>query len=378
MMILRMVAMLVPVLGIASGIYVWKVQRKSDASAMNSAPLPIRVAVAEAKRQSPPRRLVGVGTLEAVRKVTLAAEVNGRVVEILFEPGQTVKAGDPVIQLNDAPEQADLERLRAQANLAELSYNRTRQLAPHAIPQAQLDDREANLRSVRADIARIEALIAQKRVRAPFDGVLGVRRVDLGEYIDAGRSVATLTDLATLYVTFTLPEQAWLDLRPGLLVRFTVDASPERLFFGRVQTIEPQISANNRAITVQAITENPNRALAPGMFANVQLELPPGPEVIIVPETAVDFASYGATAFVLRQRGDGPDRPSTWVAKRVLVQTGERFDGKIVILSGLAPGDRVVTSGQVRLQEDIAVEPAERDTLAGPDVPPPPPPGHVR
>lgn len=114
------------------------------------------------------------------------------------------------------------------------------------------------------------------------------------------------------------------------------------------------------------------------MFANVQLELPPGPEVIIVPETAVDFASYGATVFVLRQRGDGPDRSSTWVAKRVLVQTGERFDGKIVILSGLAPGDRVVTSGQVRLQEDIAVEPAERDTLAGPDVPPPAPPGHVR
>lgn len=378
MMILRMVTMLVPVLGIAGGIYAWKVQRKSDPSALNAASTAVRVAVVEAKLETPPRRRAGVGTLEAVRKVTLAAEVNGRVVQILFEPGQAVKAGSPVVQLNDAPEQAELERLKAQLNLAELSYHRTRQLAPHALPQAQLDDREANLRSVRADIVRIEALIAQKHVRAPFDGVLGIRRVDLGEYIDAGRPVATLTDLATLYVTFTLPEQAWPDLKPGLTVRFTVDASPGRTFVGRVQTIEPQISVNNRAITVQAIADNPDLALAPGMFANVQLELPAGAPVITVPETAVDFASYGATAFVVRQRSESAGGAPTWTAKRVLVKPGERFDSKVVILSGLAAGDRLVSSGQVRLHDDIVVEPVARDTLADPDARRPASSGQVR
>ncbi|HEX2890027.1 efflux RND transporter periplasmic adaptor subunit [Vineibacter terrae] len=369
MILLRMAVMLLPVLGVGSGLYAWQSHRKSAATAaMGTTPPPTRVAVAEAQLLAAPRRRAGVGTLEAVRRVTLAAEVNGRVTRIFFEPGQAVKAGDPVLQLNDAPERAELERLKAQAHAAELAYNRTRQLAPHAVPQAQLDDREAALRSVRADIARIEAVIAQKLVRAPFDGVLGVRRVDLGAYIEAGRVIATLTDLSVLYITFTLPEQAWSELKPGLVARFTVDSSPGRVFTGRVQTVEPQIGATNRAITVQAVADNPDLALAPGMFANVQLELPPGPQAIVVPETAIDFASYGATAFVVRAKAAGAGQAPVLVVKRVLVQAGERFEGKVVVLSGLAPGDRVVTSGQVKLHDDVAVEPVARDTLAVPQT----------
>ncbi|WP_322517947.1 efflux RND transporter periplasmic adaptor subunit [Rhodopseudomonas palustris] len=321
----------------------------------NNKPPPINVSIAEAKSEVVPNLLTAVGDLAAVHQVNVTSDVNGRITDILFTPGAEVKAGAKLLQLYDAPEQADLANYRAQVKVAELSLDRAKQLAARQFgPQATVDQAQASFDQANAGIARTEAVISQKLVRAPFDGVLGVRRVEVGQYLTAGTQIVTLTDLSRVYTNFTVTEKDSGTLKVGQAVRVTVDAYPGRVFEGKITTIEPQISAETRNIRVQGTLDNPEHILKPGMFATTTVVLPDKPAVITVPETAVDYTLYGDSVFLIKEE-KADDGKTSLSAVRTFVRTGERIHGRAVIQSGLKAGDRVVAVGQLKLQSGAAV-----------------------
>ncbi len=327
-----------------------------------ASPPPTAVAVAVAKKETMPRYAPGIGTLQAVHQVTITSEVGGLVTKIHFQAGAQVKAGDPLVQLNDQPDQGDLANFKAQAKLAELNLVRSKELlARQNAAQATVDQNQAQLDQMRANIAKTEAIIAQKLIRAPFDGVLGIRQVEVGQYVNAGGPVVTLTNLDNLYVNFTLPEQQRGQISVGQKVLITVDAYPGRTFDAALTTIEPQIDPSMRAIKAQATLANPDHALQPGMFASIRVVLPPGPDVVTVPATSVDFTLYGDSVFVVREEGKDASGKPKLTATRTFVKTGERDQDRVAILDGVSAGDQVVVSGQLRLQSgtEVVVQPSE-------------------
>jgi membrane fusion protein, multidrug efflux system len=332
----------------------------------NNKPPPATVSVAEAKAEVIPNLLVAVGELAAVHQVNVTSDVSGRITEIQFIAGAHVKAGTPLVQLYDAPEQGDLSNFKAQATVGQLSLDRAKQLAARQFgPQATVDTAQAAFDQAQAGIAKTEAIISQKLVRAPFDGDLGVRHVEVGQYLTAGTQIVSLTDLSVLYANFTVTEKGSGQLKDGQTVRVVVDAYPGRIFEGKVTTIEPQISSDTRNIHVQATIDNPDHILKPGMFATTTVVLPDKPPVVTVPETAVDYSLYGDSAFVIQEK-KGDDGKTSLSAVRTFVQTGNRIDGRAEILKGVKPGDRVVAVGQLKLQSGAAV------TISA-DPPPPVP-----
>ena len=321
----------------------------------NNKPPPVSVSVAEAKAEVLPRLLVGVGDLAAVHQVDVTTDVNGRVTEILFTPGARVKAGDPLIQIYDAPDQSDLASFKAQTLAAQLALDRAKALAAKQFgPQATVDQAQAAFDQASASVAKTEAVISQKRIKAPFDGELGVRKVELGQYLSAGTQIVSLTDLSKLFLNFTATEKDRAILDVGQTVRVTVDAYPNRTFEGKITTIEPQISADTRNVRIQATLENPDRILKPGMFATTKVELPPEGAVVIVPETSVDYTLYGDSVYLVEET-KAEDGKSSFKATRTFVKAGDRVNGNAVILNGVKAGDRVVAAGQLKLQSGSAV-----------------------
>jgi membrane fusion protein, multidrug efflux system len=321
----------------------------------NNKPPPTPVSVAEAKSEVIPNLLTAVGDFAAVHQVNVTSDVSGRITDILFTAGASVKAGAPLVQLFDAPEQGDLANFKAQAVVAQLSLDRAKQLAARQFgPQATVDQAQATFDQANAGIAKTEAIISQKLVRAPFDGVLGVRHVEVGQFLTAGTQIVTLTDLSTLYANFTVTEKDSGQLKVGQTVRVVVDAYSGRTFDGKITTIEPQISTDTRNIHVQATLANPDHILKPGMFATTTVVLPDKPPVVTVPETAVDYTLYGDSVFLLTEK-KADDGKTSLTAVRTFVRTGNRIDGRAEIVSGLKPGDRVVAVGQLKLQSGAAV-----------------------
>jgi multidrug efflux system membrane fusion protein len=327
-------------------------------------PPPTTVTVAEAKSEVVPNLLTAVGELAAVHQVNVTSDVSGRVTDILFTSGSDVKAGSPLVQLFDAPEQADLASFKAQATVAQLSLDRAKQLAARQFgPQATVDQAQATFDQANAGIAKTEAIISQKLVRAPFDGELGVRHVEVGQYLTAGTQIVTLTDLSKLYANFTVTEKDSGNLKVGQTIRVAVDAYPGRTFEGKITAIEPQIATETRNIRVQATLDNPGHILKPGMFVTTTVVLPDKPPVLTVPETAVDYTLYGDSVFLITEKKEN-DGKTSLSAVRTFVRTGNRVDGRAEIQSGLKPGDRVVAVGQLKLQSGAAV-------AVSSDAPPP-------
>ncbi len=321
----------------------------------NNKPPPVTVSVAEAKAEVIPNLLVAVGELAAVHQVNVTSDVSGRITEVQFTAGAHVKAGTPLVQLYDAPEQGDLSNFKAQATVGQLSLDRAKQLAARQFgPQATVDTAQAAFDQAQAGIAKTEAIISQKLVRAPFEGELGVRHVEVGQYLTAGTQIVSLTDLSVLYANFTVTEKGSGQLKDGETVRVVVDAYPGRTFEGKITTIEPQISSDTRNIHVQATIDNPDHILKPGMFATTTVVLPNKPPVVTIPETAVDYSLYGDSAFVIQEKKSDDGKTSLSVV-RTFVQTGNRIDGRAEILKGVKPGDRVVAVGQLKLQSGAAV-----------------------
>jgi membrane fusion protein, multidrug efflux system len=336
----------------------------------NMKPPPASVNIATAASEVIPNLLTAVGDLAAVHQVNVTSDVNGRITDILFTAGASVKAGTPLLQLFDAPEQADLANFKAQATVAQLSLDRAKQLASRQFgPQATVDTAQAAFDQANAGIARTEAVISQKLVRAPFDGELGVRKVEVGQYLTAGTQIVSLTDLSVLYANFTVTEKDSAALKVGQTVRIAVDAYPGRAFEGKITTIEPQIATDTRNIRVQATIANPERILKPGMFATTTVVLPDKPAVVTVPETSVDYTLYGDSVYLITEKKED-DGKSSLTAARTFVKAGNRINGRAEILTGLKPGDRVVAVGQLKLQSGAAVAISTDPTPPIPATPP--------
>jgi multidrug efflux system membrane fusion protein len=364
----RLAIMALVLLVVFGGLYAFGKMRERGIAQYfaNNKPPPVPVEAALAEARTWPEYLNAIGTLVAVRSVTVAPEVGGRIERIAFESGQRVNAGDLLVQLNDSVEQGDLANYQAQVRLAQTNLARTADLVKRqAAAQTTLDQNRAALDQANAGVMRTEATIAQKKLLAPFRGLLGIRQADLGQYVQPGAPIVTLTDLGTLYINFTLPEKNRSQISVGQKVIVGVDAFPSETFEGTINAIDPQINADTRAIRIQATLTNLGERLLPGMFANVKVVLPARTDVVTVPETAIDASLYGDSVFVVRESdGDGGEKRLT--VTRTYVEVAGRQEGRAAITRGLRAGDRVVSSGQIKLNNDTPVRISDSKTLVPP------------
>lgn len=330
--------------------------------AATAAPAPaVKVALAPVMRANMAQAFAAVGELEAARQVQVAAEVGGRVSAVAFVSGQVVKAGQILVRLNDAPEQAEQMRLQAQLRNAESIHARLQKLvAANAATQEQLEQALAARDTASAELRRMQAVIAQKTIRAPFAGVLGIRKVHEGQYLQAADTIASLIDSSTLYVNFSLDEQASPQLQTGQMVEVQVDAYPARRFSASINALDPLI-ARSRMVQVQARLRNPDGALKAGMYASIRVSRLQQSSALTVPETAVTYTAYGETVFIAQHHPQ-----QVLQVKRVAVKVGERQNGRVEITAGLRENDQVVTSGQLKLSDGMAVQAITQDTLTAP------------
>ena len=290
--------------------------------------------------------LQAVGTLRAVRGADLAAEVSGVVDSVNFDSGRDVAAGAVLLRLRPNDDAARLADLQAAADLASANLARdTKQFRAQAVSQASIDADDSHLRSARAQIAQQQALMAEKVVRAPFAGRLGLRVVDQGQYLPAGTTVVTLQALDPLYVDFYVPQQDVSRLHPGLHAALSLDAFPRRAFDAKIEAISPKVDPASRMAQLRASTPNPDRALLPGMFATVQLSVGEVHRTITLPNAAIVYNPYGSLVYVV-ENGH---------ARQVLVKTGATRGDQVAVTAGLHEGAVVVTSGQIKLHQGTQV-----------------------
>ncbi|WP_287804021.1 efflux RND transporter periplasmic adaptor subunit [Diaphorobacter sp.] len=304
-----------------------------------------------------PRSVAGelqaVGSLQAVREVTLAPDTAGRVTAIHFSAGQVVQEGVTLVQLYDAPEQADRGAAVARADFAQLQLRRSQELASSgAEPRELLEQRKAEADQATAAVRQLDARIQQKNIRAPFTGQLGIRRINVGQYLNAGDAIVTLTQLDPLYVNFTLPQQELSKLAPGARVLVTVDAVPGQVFEAKVSTIEPRIDADTRNVAVQATLSNAGNLLKSGMYATARLTLPATDDAIVLPLTAIQTSASGDSVVLVQEA----DAEGIGKAVAVPVVTGRRLGDDVLVTQGVKAGDIVVVAGQNRLQPGTKVK----------------------
>jgi len=357
-MIKRMLLMLVLVGVVLGGLFGFKVfvngKIKEAMAGMANTPQTVSAAKAAASDWQP--SIDAVGSLRAVRGADLSLEVPGVVEEIRFRSGDEVQAGQILLRLRADDEVAKLQSLEATAQLARITYDRdVRQLKAQAISQAVVDNDEANLRNAKAQVAQQKAIVEKKVLRAPFAGKLGLRQVDLGQYLAAGAVIATLQSLDPIFVDFLLPQQTVAQLAVGSKVETKVDAFPDRVFTGKITAINPKIETASRNVQVRATLANVDQKLLPGMFATVQLETGAAERLVTLPQTAVSYNPYGSLVYLVDGKGQGPDGKQQLVARQVFVTTGATRGDQVAILKGVAEGDTVVTAGQIKLRNGVPI-----------------------
>lgn len=318
------------------------------------------VATAKATVQTWQPQQTSVGTARASNGADLAAEIAGVVDQIDFDSGQTVKAGTVLLRLRPDDDDAKLAQLQANADLANVTLVRDqRQLAAHAVPQATVDTDAANLKVARAQVAAQQALMAEKVVRAPFSGRLGVRQVDVGQFLAAGTAIVTLQQLDPMFVDFYLPQQALETLSIGQKVEVTADGYPGRIFPGTVTALNSRVDPASRMLQVRASVPNADGALLPGMYLSVAVASGPPRQLVTIPLAAVAFNPYGALVYVLE------DKSGQQVVRQQFVTTGDQRGDQVSILKGLNANDTIVTAGQLKLHNgspvkiDNAVQPTD-------------------
>ncbi|MFZ3204880.1 MAG: efflux RND transporter periplasmic adaptor subunit [Pseudomonas sp.] len=326
---------------------------------------PISVNAAEAVERPWQSRLPAIGTLKAFQGIDLTVEVAGTARDVLFQSGEKVRLDQPLIQMDSEVEQASLGTAQAELGLAQVEYQRGRNLiARQAISRSEFDRLSAELQKASASVAQLQATLAKKRILAPFAGTIGIRQVDVGDYLASGTTIATLQDLSTLFVDFFLPEQNVPQLAIGQRVRVQVAAYPDEVFEGRIAAINPKVEATTRNLLVRARLANPDEKLLPGMFANLQVLLAGETPQVLVPETAITYTLYGNSVYVIEEQAAEGDADSPANAadgqpvlrvERRFVETGERREGQVVILKGLQAGERVVSAGQLKLDSGARV-----------------------
>ena len=317
---------------------------------------PQTVSTIKASLQEWQPELSAVGTLRAVRGADLAAEVSGVISAIHFRSGEEVKAGAPLVQFNAAADIAQLESLKAAAELAQLTYQRDqRQLKVQAVSQATVDADEANLKVAKARVAEQQALVDKKSVRAPFAGRLGLRAVDLGQFVAPGTKLVTLQSLDPVYVDFGVPQSGLAEMKTGLKVSATTDALPGERFEGTIDAIDAKVDPATRNVQVRASLSNPRHLLLPGMFVSVTVDTGASERRLTLPQTAISFNPYGNTVFVVEDKGKQPDGKPKLVAAQRFVTTGATRGDQITILTGVKQGETVVTAGQLKLRNGVPV-----------------------
>lgn len=332
------------------------------------APKPaIDVETELARRMDWQSRLPAIGTLKASQGIDLSVEIAGTITDVQFQSGEKVSKGQAIVLLDSEMEQASLASAEADLNLSRLEFQRARSLLDRqAISRSEYDRLNAESQKAAASVAQLRASLSKKRILAPFSGTIGIRQVDVGDYIAAGTPIATLQDLSTLYVDFFLAEQHVPLLKLGQRVQLQVAAYPGERFEGVISALNPKVETTTRNVQVRAELGNPDGRLLPGMFADLQVLLPTETAQVVVPETAITYTLYGNSVLLVTEgtppEGVSSDEPYLVVERR-FVTTGERRDGLTVVLDGLKGGEQVITAGQLKLDSGAHVAIAESRTL---------------
>jgi membrane fusion protein (multidrug efflux system) len=316
-------------------------------------PPPETISSAVAHEENWQDTLTAVGSINAAQGVTVAAEVPGTVTEIDFESGAVVAKGDLLLRLDTSSEEAQLNAVKAQVELARLNAERTQKLSlDKTVSQSELDSAEATLKQFQANADGIRATIDKKTIRAPFAGRLGIRLVNLGESLDARKAIVSLQSLTPVYADFSLPQQDLSQLQTGLPVQLTSDSYPGQKFDGTLSAINPDLDAATRSVTLRATFENTNQLLRPGMFVSVAVILPQAQPVLAVPATAVLSAPFGDSVYVIEQSTNAADG---LVVRQQFVRTGRSHGDFVSVLTGLKAGERIVSAGLFKLHNGAPV-----------------------
>ncbi|MGG5291933.1 efflux RND transporter periplasmic adaptor subunit [Pseudomonas shirazensis] len=329
---------------------------------------PVSVAAATAEQRPWQQRLPAVGSLKALQGVELSLEQAGTVKSLHFESGQQVKQGQLLLQLDSDQEAALLGTAQADLGLAKVDYGRGSQLVgDQAISRGEFDRLTAQYRRNQAVVDQLKASLEKKSIKAPFSGTIGIRQVDIGDFLASGTVIATLQDLSSLYVDFNMPEQSLPQLALGQKVLLQVAAFPGQTFTATLSAINPKVDENTRNLLVRASLANPDGKLLPGMFASLLVLLPDPQPQVVVPESAITYTLYGNSVYVVspKQSADGQpenaaDGKPQLIAEQRTIRTGERRDGVVVVSEGLKAGERVVSAGQLKLTPGAAIQITEQ------------------
>ena len=309
--------------------------------------------VAEEKWES---TLSAIGSVAAVQGVNVSAELAGKIVALGFESGAVVAKDDLLVKLDTSLEEAQLRAAEAQVEWARISAERARKLrAESTLSQSELDAAEAGLKQNEASADAIRATIAKKTIRAPFAGRLGIRLVNLGEFLDVGKPIVSLQSLATVYVDFSLPQQELAQLKTGMKVRVSTDTYPGKQFDGQLTAINPDLDSATRSVRLRATLENPENQLRPGMFARAEIILPEQQNVVVVPATSVLNAPFGNSVYVIESRPAGTNGPAGLVVRQKIVRTGRMRGDFIAVETGVKPGEKGVSTGLFKLRNGMSV-----------------------
>ncbi|ABS66307.1 efflux RND transporter periplasmic adaptor subunit [Xanthobacter versatilis] len=294
-----------------------------------------------------------VGSVRAEAGADLALESSGTVAKINFKSGDEVREGQVLLQLRDEQEVANLAALKATADVSAIILNRDQeQLKIHAVSQATIDSDTANLKKALAQVAEQQAVVDKKTLKAPFSGRLGIRSVDLGQYVSAGTAVVTLQSLNPIFIDFYLPQQALAEVKTGQTVKATVDTYPGQAFEGTVTAISPKVDVTSRNVQLRAEFRNDDHRLTPGMFATVEVAVGTPDAFVTVPQTAVTANPYGDIVFVVEKKEGSA---TGLAARQVFVKTGATRGDQIAVLSGIKEGDQIVAAGQMKLHNGSQV-----------------------
>lgn len=318
-------------------------------------------------------RIAAIGFIEPIQGINVSNEAAGVVRVIHFESGQKVSTGDILLELDADVEKANLRSAEGRLPAVRANLERMRQLfARGSVSKGQLDEAEANYRELQGQVDSLKAVIARRTIRAPFDGVMGIRNAFLGQYLNAGTDIARLEDISQFRIRFTIPQTRIADIAVGQTLNIFVDAYPETPFEGEITAIEPQVNPESGVVQVQASIPNKEGKLRSGMFAKLDVQLPTQKDQILVPQHAINFTLYGQTVYVVQeQQAEGKEEGETvQVAQQRVVEVAEREAEYARVVKGLEPGEIIVTSGQVRLSNGSHVKPVEDDALATPESAP--------
>ena len=353
----RMVGMLTVTLAIVAGLGFVKVKQVQSMIAQGAAyqPPPEAVTTIVAAQEQWPSTLTAIGTVAAVKGVTVSADLPGVVDRIAFDSGEAVREGDVLAVLDTRQERAQLAAAEAQRDLSRVNYERIQGLLDErVVSRAEFDQANANERQARARVGEISAAIERKTIRAPFTGVLGIRRVNLGQYLSAGDALVTLQSLNPIYVNFGVPQQAMRDVRAGRAIRVTSDDRTGVVVEGRITAIDSVVDESTRNVQAQATVTNATGALRPGMFVQTEVVVGASAPVISLPASAISYAPYGNSVFVVADLKDDKGKSYRGVRQQ-FVKVGAARGDQIAVLSGVKAGEEVVTSGVFRLRNGASV-----------------------